>query len=86
MNSMWLETTIGNLKFDGLQKNINADVCIIGAGITGITTAYLLSKQGLKVALLEKDCVCNRGNSKYHRKANKSTWVILYLLGKYIWS
>ena len=39
--------------FTPLNEDISADVTVIGAGITGITTAYLLAKEGLKVALLE---------------------------------
>lgn len=67
MKSLWLETTSNNTNFAVLKNNIEADVCIVGAGITGITTAYLLSKQGLKVALIEKNKVCCRSNSKYNR-------------------
>jgi glycine/D-amino acid oxidase-like deaminating enzyme/nitrite reductase/ring-hydroxylating ferredoxin subunit len=39
--------------FSPLKENISADVTVIGAGITGITAAYLLAKEGLSVALLE---------------------------------
>lgn len=39
--------------FPKLSESIHADVGIVGGGITGITTAYLLSKQGLKVALID---------------------------------
>ena len=79
MKSIWLETTSNNINFPRLQNNIEVDVCIIGAGITGITTAYLLSKQGFKVALLEKDKVCCRSYSKYNGKAYKPAWVVLHL-------
>ena len=79
MNSIWIETTSQNIKYPKLNKNISVDVCIIGAGITGITAAYLLTKQGLSVALLEKDEVCMRCYCKYYRKAHKSTWVVLYV-------
>lgn len=41
--------------FPNLQEEKETEVCIVGAGITGITTAYLLSKQGIKVILLEAD-------------------------------
>ena len=67
MNSIWLETTSNNMEYPALKNNINVDVCIIGAGITGITTAYMLTKQGLKVAVLEKGKVCERSNGKYNR-------------------
>ncbi|MEK3687681.1 FAD-dependent oxidoreductase [Paenibacillus sp. FSL R10-2736] len=39
--------------FPELAEDHVTDVAIVGAGITGITTAYLLSKAGYKVTLLE---------------------------------
>lgn len=39
--------------FQQLDQDINVDVTIVGGGITGITAAYLLSKQNVKVALIE---------------------------------
>src|SRR3954467_6158389 len=42
-----------------LTEDISVDVAIVGAGITGITAAYLLSKEGLKVALVEAGGVLN---------------------------
>lgn len=42
-----------------LSKNLNVDVAIVGGGITGITSAYLLSKEGLSVALVDSDVVLN---------------------------
>lgn len=39
--------------FKPLNQSIKVDVGIVGGGITGITAAYLLTKAGLKVALLE---------------------------------
>lgn len=50
--SIW-ETYSSRSGFASLSANITADVVIIGGGITGITTAQLLSKAGLKVAVLE---------------------------------
>jgi glycine/D-amino acid oxidase-like deaminating enzyme len=35
------------------STNINAEVVIIGGGISGITTAYLLSKEKVNIALIE---------------------------------
>ena len=76
MKSIWLETTTEN-NYPQLLKNISVDVCIIGAGITGITLAYLLNKQGISVALLERNKICNRSYSRYNWENNKSTWNIL---------
>ncbi|MEH7501936.1 FAD-dependent oxidoreductase [Neobacillus drentensis] len=45
--------------FQKLTEDLSVDVAIVGAGITGITAAYLLSKEGLKVAILEAGSVLN---------------------------
>ncbi|HBY95150.1 MAG: FAD-binding oxidoreductase [Ardenticatenaceae bacterium] len=38
-----------------MSSSQTADVAIIGGGITGIATAYYLSKRGLRVTLIERD-------------------------------
>ena len=50
--SFWLKN-VKPLTFGKLNKNISVDVAVIGGGIFGITTAYMISKQGKKVALIE---------------------------------
>ncbi len=40
-----------------LADSLKVDVAIVGAGITGLTAAYLLSKSGRSVVVLEKDTV-----------------------------
>ena len=37
----------------GLDMDIEADACVVGAGIAGMTTAYLLARDGLKVVVLD---------------------------------
>jgi glycine/D-amino acid oxidase-like deaminating enzyme/nitrite reductase/ring-hydroxylating ferredoxin subunit len=46
-------TTTTTLQFKKLDRNISVDVVIVGGGISGMTTAYLLSKEGKKVALVD---------------------------------
>ncbi|PAV29431.1 FAD-dependent oxidoreductase [Virgibacillus profundi] len=46
-------------EFPKLDESIKADVGIIGGGITGITAAYLLAKQNLKVVLLDAGVILN---------------------------
>jgi glycine/D-amino acid oxidase-like deaminating enzyme/nitrite reductase/ring-hydroxylating ferredoxin subunit len=36
-----------------LASNAHADVCIVGAGIAGLTTAYLLAKEGKRVIVVD---------------------------------
>ncbi|WP_339318493.1 FAD-dependent oxidoreductase [Paenibacillus sp. FSL R10-2734] len=50
--SLWRDTT-DLPAFPKLTEDISTDVAVVGGGITGITTAYLLSKAGYKVTLLE---------------------------------
>lgn len=45
--------------FPALQEDLKVDVVLVGGGITGITAAYLLAKEGVKVALLEADRLLN---------------------------
>ncbi|MEH7075570.1 FAD-dependent oxidoreductase [Neobacillus drentensis] len=45
--------------FQKLTEDISVDVAVVGAGITGITAAYLLSKEGKKVAIIEAGSVLN---------------------------
>lgn len=60
MNSYWLDSVKNNnFSFSNLDTDIDVDVCIIGGGITGISTAYMLSKAGLKVCILEKDKIAH---------------------------
>ncbi len=46
---------IGFSGVHGEGSEYHVDVAIIGAGPAGLTAGYLLSKQGLKVAIIEKD-------------------------------
>jgi glycine/D-amino acid oxidase-like deaminating enzyme len=52
--SLWSATSKGP-SIPVLDKNISADVCIVGAGIAGMTTAYLLAREGKSVVVLEKN-------------------------------
>ncbi|HET9662647.1 MAG TPA: FAD-dependent oxidoreductase, partial [Burkholderiales bacterium] len=36
-----------------LRRDVRADVCIVGAGIAGLTTAYLLTRAGKSVVILD---------------------------------
>lgn len=42
-------------QFPSLNEDIEVDVAIIGGGITGVVSAYLLLQEGMKVALCEAD-------------------------------
>ena len=50
--SVWLETAHPQREPE-LTQQTDADVCVIGAGIAGVTTAYLLTREGRSVVLLD---------------------------------
>ena len=65
MNSLWIASSckdklLNKQDFEINTKNISpddvleTDICIIGAGIFGLSCAYYLSKLGHKVTVLEK--------------------------------
>jgi glycine/D-amino acid oxidase-like deaminating enzyme/nitrite reductase/ring-hydroxylating ferredoxin subunit len=55
---VWIDDTPIR-KFPKLQRNIRVDVLVVGAGVTGITVAYLLKKAGSTVALIERERVAS---------------------------
>lgn len=57
MNSLWLDDNKKENTFSPLSNDLESDVCIIGAGIFGLTCAYYLSRLGFKVTVLEKDFI-----------------------------
>jgi glycine/D-amino acid oxidase-like deaminating enzyme/nitrite reductase/ring-hydroxylating ferredoxin subunit len=50
--SVWIATA-STAAEQPLKKDTSAHVCIIGAGIAGLTTAYLLAREGRKVIVLD---------------------------------
>lgn len=50
----WLEST-KVASSESLQQDLEADVVVVGGGITGVAAAYLLSNEGVRVVLLEAD-------------------------------
>lgn len=62
-NSYWIENAPAP-RFSALKEDIAVDVLIVGAGITGITAAYLLKRAGCSVALVERDR-CLSGETSY---------------------
>jgi len=54
----WIIST-SKTDYPPLNEDINVDVAIIGGGIVGITSAFLLKRKGLKVAILEANKIAH---------------------------
>jgi glycine/D-amino acid oxidase-like deaminating enzyme/nitrite reductase/ring-hydroxylating ferredoxin subunit len=54
----WITST-DKTDYPALKEDIKVDVAIIGGGIVGITSAFLLKNKGLKVAVLEADRIAH---------------------------
>ena len=53
-NVHWLaEGTLQTVGYPSLNKEVDVDVVVVGAGLCGASTAWHLSQQGLRVALVE---------------------------------
>jgi glycine/D-amino acid oxidase-like deaminating enzyme/nitrite reductase/ring-hydroxylating ferredoxin subunit len=50
--SLWMDTA-DIPRHEPLRQDLDCDVCIVGAGIVGITTAYLLGLEGKHVVVLD---------------------------------
>ena len=56
----WIDSALIK-RFPRLERNVNVDVVVGGAGTTGITTAHLLKETGLTVALIKRERVASMG-------------------------
>src|SRR4029453_18991852 len=55
-------------RFAKLAEDLVADVVIVGAGMTGLTTAYLLARAGKSVIVVERDrcAMTDTGHTSAH--------------------
>jgi glycine/D-amino acid oxidase-like deaminating enzyme/nitrite reductase/ring-hydroxylating ferredoxin subunit len=54
--SVW-EATGTQPEYGALRGPAEADVCVVGAGLAGMTTAYLLAREGKRVVVLDDNAV-----------------------------
>ena len=61
--SAWVATA-GLDSRTALAKDASADVCVVGAGIAGLMTAYLLTKEGKSVIVLDDGAIAGGETSR----------------------
>lgn len=75
MSSIWFED-IELPSFPKLKADIKTDVLIIGGGIAGILTAYMLHERNVPYVLVEKDRICGGTTGNTTAKINVSHGLI----------
>ena len=86
MNSYWISSTkkINTNQYSKIDQNYSADVCVIGAGLTGLSTAYYLSKKGLKVIVVDKSDIGTKTSGHTTAKITLNHGLIYnYLIAHY---
>jgi glycine/D-amino acid oxidase-like deaminating enzyme len=72
---LWEESTSARLVTSRLTTDTTADVCVIGGGITGLSTALHLLQHGLKVVVLEAFRFGTGGSGRNVGLVNAGTWI-----------
>ena len=65
MSQLWISSAEAK-RYKKLEEDIRADVCVIGGGLTGLTSAYYLSKYGKKVVILEKNYIGSHTSRQHY--------------------
>lgn len=63
MESFWNKTIKDKPCFEQISENLETEVCIIGAGLTGLSIGYYLGKDK-DFVILEKDTICSSTSGK----------------------
>ena len=58
-SSPWFDSVPATLKYPSFIGETTADIVVVGGGIVGIMTAWLLAKRGKNVVLLEKNTLAS---------------------------
>jgi glycine/D-amino acid oxidase-like deaminating enzyme len=72
--SLWADSAIGNPVSETLQESLQADVLVVGAGYTGLSTALHLAEQGVSVVILEAGNVGYGGSGRSAGLVNAGVW------------
>ncbi len=84
MSSFWLDSIKNQPKFTKLNGNYECDICIIGAGLTGLTCGYYLSRLGFNVIIVEEDEIGKKASGNTTGKITyQHNLIYNYLINSY---
>lgn len=79
--SFWL-CDKSTLSFNPLEKDLDCDIAVVGGGIAGLNSAYILMKAGYKVAVFERNTIGSGTSSKTMGKITSQHGIIYSTLIK----
>jgi hypothetical protein len=82
-NPYWIAST-DSTDYPQLNEDTTVDVAIIGGGIVGISSAYMLNQAGLQVAVIEADRILNGTTGHTTAKITSQHGIIYSTLKKQI--
>jgi glycine/D-amino acid oxidase-like deaminating enzyme/nitrite reductase/ring-hydroxylating ferredoxin subunit len=80
--SAWIATTPAIRRYPALDRDVEADVCIVGAGIAGLTAALRLKHAGRTVTVLESRRIGHQVTGRSNAKATSQHGLIYDDIGK----
>lgn len=82
--SYWINKQKNKTSYSALTKETDAHIAIIGAGLTGITTAYFLAQANEDVILIEADQICYGASGRNTGKVSAQHGLIYHdLINRY---
>lgn len=73
---LWLQTSAeAPLHYPALANQEETEVCVVGGGITGLSTALHLAEKGIKVMLLEAGDIPTGGSGRNVGLVNAGLWI-----------
>src|SRR5215213_6208945 len=81
--SLWIATT-SETSFPHMAGDISVDVAVLGGGIAGIATAFLLKQSGMTVAVVEADRIAEQVTGNTTAKiTSQHSLIYAYLISQF---